>query len=174
MQNISELERRITTALERIGRGLEGLSAATAPEPAAVDAALPLDLAANSEVAQLTEALDEERMANAQLNERLRVLAEQAEHRKAKIAAKVAELTDHIASQAAELATLRETVTRLSDELAASRASAQHRVVELAPDTAALQTELQALRDARATEAADLADIVAALNPLIEEASANA
>ncbi len=38
----------------------------------------------------------------------------------------------------------------------------------------ALLAELDALRAARAAEAAELSEIVAALNPLIEEAAANA
>ena len=115
MQQISELERRITAALERIGRGVEGLTAANA----APSAMLP-----ESEFAKLNDVLDEERMANAQLNERLRV------HR--------------------------------------------DREVALANQVTDLTAQLAALQAARTEEAAELADILAALNPLIEEANRHA
>jgi hypothetical protein len=122
MQEIAELERRITAALERIGRGVEGLTAA---------AATPSAMLPESEFARLNDALDEERMANAQLNERLRIHRD----REATLAAEVADLTEQLAGREAEL-----------DEL----------------------------RAARGAEAAELADIVSALTPLIEEAAQNA
>lgn len=122
MQQISELERRITAALERIGRGVEGLTAANA----APSAMLP-----ESEFAKLNDVLEEERMANAQLNERLRVHRD----REVALANQVTDLTAQLASCTAELA---------------------------------------ALQAARSEEAAELADILAALNPLIEEANRNA
>jgi hypothetical protein len=130
MQNIAELERRITAALERIGRGVETLKVhlpIPSDEPTAM---LP-----ESDFAALNELLDEERMLNAQLNERLRVVHQKDEAEKQR-------LVDQIASLTAE-------VTRQSDEIAT-------------------------LQAARASEADELAEVIAALNPLIEEASANA
>jgi septal ring factor EnvC (AmiA/AmiB activator) len=123
MQNIAELERRITAALERIGRGVETLKVhlpIPSDEPTAM---LP-----ESDFAALNELLDEERMLNAQLNERLRVVHQKDEAEKQR-------LVDQIASLTAEVA---------------------------------------ALTAARAAEADELAEVIAALNPLIEEASANA
>ena len=56
MSEIAELERRITAALDRIGTGVDGLAEA----------------AANSdEITALNEALEAERVANAQLEERV-------------------------------------------------------------------------------------------------------
>jgi hypothetical protein len=162
MQDIATLERRITVALERIGRGLEGLSAAAVP-------AVAVDTTPDAETTNLTEALEEERMANAQLNERLRVVGEKSEHRKIEMTAQIAALTAQIADQAEELATLRATVARLTEEVQAGVADSSAR-----PDIAAMQAELQNLRDARAVEAAELAEIVSALDPLIEEVSAHA
>ena len=61
MTDITELEGRITAALERIGSGVQALSAVP-PEPEAA----PVD---EGEIARLREALDIEKEANAQLEE---------------------------------------------------------------------------------------------------------
>ena len=131
MQEIAELEKRITAALERIGRGLEGMAVAPAEPPSAM---LP-----ESDFARLNDALEEERMANAQLAERLRVHRD----REAALAAELAELTARVQAEAAERDAERD-------------------------------AELSGLRAERAGEAAELADILSALNPLIEEAARNA
>ena len=123
MQNIAELERRITAAVERIGRGVETLKS-TLPTPSDQ----PTAMLPESDFAALNELLDEERMLNAQLNERLRVVHQKDDAEKQR-------LVDQIASLTAEVA---------------------------------------ALNAARAAEADELAEVIAALNPLIEEASANA
>jgi hypothetical protein len=123
MQNIAELERRITAALERIGRGVETLKS-TLPTPSDQ----PTAMLPESDFAALNELLDEERMLNAQLNERLRVVHQKDDAEKQR-------LVDQIASLTAEVA---------------------------------------ALNAARTAEADELAEVIAALNPLIEEASANA
>jgi hypothetical protein len=100
MQDILELERRITAAMERITYGVERLGGggagvgAPGAEPATGDAA--------ARIAHLTEALDEERMTNAQLNERLRVLREKAGQGSDEV---VADLQAKLATQADELAT---------------------------------------------------------------------
>lgn len=136
MQDIAELERRITAAMERITNGVDRLSAAG---PSA---------ASGAEITRLTEALDEERMANAQLNERIRVLRERLTgHAATEDPAPEAEaLTARIAAQDEELGTLRRVLAEAGKEIAA-------------------------LRAARTAEAAELADITAALEPLVQEAS---
>lgn len=106
MQEIAELERRITAALERIGRGVDILAAPPAAPPSAM---LP-----ESDFARLNDALEEERMANAQLAERLRVHRD----REAALAGQLAELTARFEAQAAELAGLREERAGEAAELA--------------------------------------------------------
>jgi chromosome segregation ATPase len=166
MQQIAELERRITAALERIGRGVDVLSAPVLPSPTAgIDP---------EEVAQLNEALDEERMANAQLSERLRAVRDKEAETKAALNARIADLTRQDEERGAELNRLRRTVAHLTDELSTLRATAQSGLSDPAQINRALLAELEALRATRATEAAELADIVAALNPLIEEARTHA
>jgi chromosome segregation ATPase len=144
MQDILELERRITAAMERITYGVEQLVGGTAgvgapsAEPATGDAA--------ARIAHLTEALDEERMTNAQLNERLRVLREKAGQGSDEA---VADLQAKLATQADELATLRRVLAEAGREIAS-------------------------LRAARTAEAEELAEIVTALDPLVTAASPEA
>jgi chromosome segregation ATPase len=164
MQQIAELERRITAALERIGRGVDGLAA----QPGPITGIDPED------VARLNEALDEERMANAQLSERLRAVRDKEAETKAALNARIADLTRQDEERGAELNRLRRTVAHLTDEISALRATAQSGLADPAQINRALLAELSALRATRAAEAAELADIVAALNPLIEEARTHA
>ena len=171
MQQIAELERRITAALERIGRGVETLAAPKAvPQGGVQDAGL----ADHAEIARLSEALDEERMANAQLNERLRVLRDKDNEAQAGVAARLAESGSQIDAYGAELTRLRRTVIQLNGELGKLREAAANGVAEPQLINRAMLAELEAMRSSRASEAAELADIVAALNPLIEEARADA
>lgn len=143
MQDITDLERRITAALERIGRGIDGIATA-APPPAAlgaevVEGGLPFG------PDELQAALDEERMANAQLHERVRVLRDK---------------------EAADRQRNVETLSALHNELQGER---KDRAI-LREQIESLEQELAALRAERRAEADQITDIVAALNPLIEEA----
>jgi predicted nucleic acid-binding Zn-ribbon protein len=165
MQDIAELERRITAALERIGRGVEALGGAV-PVAGPPSAMLP-----ESDFALLNEALDEERMLNAQLNERLRVVHQKDSADKTALTEQVAALNAQLAAQSDELARLRDTVQALNGELDDLRGLAERGVTEPEHINQAMLIELQALRAARASEAEELAEIVAALNPLIEEAA---
>lgn len=169
MQDIAELERRITSALERIGRGVESLSAAVPMRSANPTAMLP-----ESDFAALNEQLDEERMLNAQLQERLRAVHQKDEAAKSALTEEVSALNAQLAAQSDELAQLRATTTALNEELAALRDVAELGVTEPEHINQAMLTELDALRASRAAEAEELSEIIAALNPLIEEAAANA
>ena len=164
MQEIAELERRITAALERIGRGVANLPTA----PVTVESELPLSMA-EAELARLTEALDEERMANAQLNERLRVVRDKEAGEKSALHTQLEDLTAQLEAQATELNRLRRTVDQVNGELADLRDVAERGVTEPEHINKAMLAELMALRAARASEAEELAQIVAALNPLIAE-----
>lgn len=146
MQDIVELERRITAAMERITRRVESMASEGADGP----------IGALEEVARLNEALDEERMANAQLNERIRVLRD----REAARAAAEPPAAPAPGPEAADLADLQAQLAAQSDEIATLR-----RVLGEAGK------EIAALRAARAAEAAELAEVVAALDPLVTEAN---
>ncbi len=168
MQEIAELERRITAALERIGRGIEGL--ATEPHTAPPSSEPPLDdalLAAN-------EALDEERMANAQLKERLRVTREKDAETRDGLTARTVELAAEVETQSDEIKMLRRQVLQLNEHIATLREAAIAGVTEPHHINRAMMTELETLRAARATEAEELADIVKTLTPLIQEVQSDA
>ena len=66
MSQIDELQRRITAAMERIGQGLDGMQVA----PAQADA---------GELDALKQTLEEEKLANAQLQERVNALHQKLE-----------------------------------------------------------------------------------------------
>lgn len=110
MQDIAELERRITAALERITKGVVGLERPAVAEGAVAGLA--------DEIARLTEALEEERMANAQLSERLRVVRDREAEARAGLEAKVAGLTAELdglnASRDAAVAEMDEIVNALN------------------------------------------------------------
>src|SRR6056297_1830026 len=71
MSEITELERRLTAAMDRIGKGLEGLSerdaAPSAPDAPAVDSDA-------EDAAKLRQDLEDERLVTAQLEERIKAL----------------------------------------------------------------------------------------------------
>ena len=133
MQEIIDLERRITAALERIAR-----SVAQSVTPHLV----PSDPAEIVAPENLQEALEEERMANAQLHERLRILRDRETVDRQSFDAEVAALKAAHATEARDLVILVDNMTR----------------------------ELTALHAERRAEAEEITDIVAALTPLIEEA----
>ncbi|MEI2686389.1 MAG: hypothetical protein V9G14_09070 [Cypionkella sp.] len=169
MQEIAELERRITAALERIGRGLEDLAESAPPV-----AASPEPSAEVGQVAALNEALDEERMANAQLQERLRVLRDKDANAQLVLNVRISELTRQSKSQSDEIKTLRRQVSQLSEHIATLQDAAISGVTEPHHINRAMMTELETLRAARATEAGELAEIVATLTPLIQEVQSDA
>lgn len=146
MQEITDLERRITAALERIGRGIDGIATGTATGATPPDARRELvegGLPFGPD--ELQAALDEERMANAQLHERVRVLRDK---------------------EAADRQRNAETVSALQIELQGERKD----MTILREQIDSLEQELATLRAERRAEADQITDIVAALNPLIEEA----
>ncbi len=78
MAELSELEKRISDALDRVGNALN------APLPAGDDG---------------SAALDEEREANAQLEARLKSVREKAEEQGLEMSAKIAELTSRLSAE---------------------------------------------------------------------------
>ncbi len=166
MPTIAELERRIATALDRIGQVLArepaGDPVAGAAEPRGDD------------VAALQEALDTERGAVAQLTERLRRVKEREVQAKADLEAQIVGLTEVRDQQGVELQRLRKTVAQLRDTLTAQNESVRAGLTEPQVINKSLLTELEALRVQRRSESAEMEAILSALTPLIEETASHA
>ena len=172
MQDITELERRITAAMDRIAAGVERRASA--------------GQGAEAEIARLTEALDEERMTSAQLNERVRVLREREAQLEAQIGTQSAVQTGPIAADefAADDRAADPAADLLQADLAAAQAQLTEAQAQLAAQNDEIATlrrvlaeagkEIAALRAARAQEAAELDDIIAALDPLLTPAPSEA
>jgi chromosome segregation ATPase len=165
MQDIAELERRITAALDRIGTGLERL-------PQAGPAMMQTD-AGTKDTARLQAALDEERMVNAQLNERLRAVKEKEALQRAELDEKCQRLTRQLDTQGLELQRMRKTAVQLREQLREIR-EAQLGDVDPHLINKSMLSELEALRATRQTEMAEMEELIAELSPLLDEAPAHA
>lgn len=131
MQDLVELERRITRALERIGVAAEGLQGR----------------------ARESRAVEEERDVNAQLAERLRVVKEKSGQRIAALEQEVAHLTE-------QLDTLRAAAGELHEQLSQMRGdTAPAEVESLRALRASDRAELDAVLAALATHVAQAEEV---------------
>ncbi len=170
MSQIEELHGRITAAMERIGVGVSAMAEreiTAAPDP------------------MLAQALEEEQLANAQLQERLRLLkarhADELAALRADLenAAEVQTLRAELAAQGDAMRRLDTDVQRLraaNDQLrqsnAALRAANESGVGEPELINQAMQAELEGLRAARATDVAEIGAVLAKLEPLLAGSAA--
>ena len=162
MQDLGELERRISAALERIGQGLDVL---TAPQEE-VEPPPPPD---TTEIDGLRVQLQEERFANAQLLERLRALKERDASQQAQVQEKMEKLTRQLDVQGLELQRMRRTTIGLRDQLRQLREAQAAGLAEPHLINKAMLTELEALRATRLIEIAELDEIAAALDDHLTE-----
>ncbi|MES2542159.1 MAG: hypothetical protein V4583_16490 [Pseudomonadota bacterium] len=161
MQDITELEKRITAALERIGKGVDRLSSQSRAAAAATPATPGTD-------ATLRAQLEEEKSLTAQLQARLR--AASARESKGDLQEKVDRLTQELDVKGLELQRMRRVNASLREQLEALRTAAASGVTEPQLINKAMQTELETLRATRLTEIAEMDEILAALEPHLTEA----
>jgi len=157
MSDISELERRITAALDRAAQALDRLGGAGASD-GGVDAAA------------LADELEAERVANAQLEERVRAIKEKQETMVAGLEGQVARLTAQVESRDGALSRTKavgEELRRSNQALREANASA---VADPDLVNASLQAELEAVRAARSADRSEMDDILATLDPVLKEA----
>lgn len=169
MDDIAELERRISVALSRIGQGVEALGSSGATGPVDGDASPVATLAdgvAEAEIARLNEALDEERMLTAQLNERLRVVRDKDASGALALQAENDRLTKLLDVQGLEMQRLKKTVTSLREQMRLLNEAQIEGQIEPHLINRAMLTELEALRATRSAETAELDELIAALDPL--------
>lgn len=160
MNDIAELERRITAALERIGLGLDHLGDGMPALPVAGESA---------EAARLTAALEDERSANAQLTERVKAIREKQEAVVGALERRVEDLSGQLDSAVEELKRLKEANAELAEANRALTEASGEGVMEPHLINRSMRVELEALRAARAAEIAEMDEILSELRPLIGE-----
>jgi HPt (histidine-containing phosphotransfer) domain-containing protein len=158
MQEISGLEKRITAALERIGKGVDRLGHPQKPAPNS----------AGATEAALRAQLDDEKALTTQLQDRLRAAKEREP--KGDLQDKIDRLTQQLDVQGLELQRMRRTAAALREQLAALRDAQTAGLVEPHLLNKAMATELDALRALRLSEVAEIDEILAALDPHVAEA----
>lgn len=152
MSDIEELQRRITAAMDQVAFGLEKLGPATAAGPDA----------------ETLKALEEERTANAQLEERVRSLRARAEDEEVKLRSQIDRAQARISELDVELQRVRRANSQLADACAALRAANAEGVGEAHLINKTMLAELEALRAARAADVAEADAILSSLTPLLE------
>ena len=170
MSQIEEYQTRIVAAMERIGAGVAALDAQGSQDTGAAEA--------------LSAQLDEEKQANAQLEERLTALISKHEAelatQKAELdmSAEIEALKSGQAGQAEVMARLDMDVQRLrqaNDQLresnAALRTANEQGVGEPHLINSAMLAELESLRATRATDSAEVSAVLAKLGPLLAGAT---
>lgn len=168
MDEITELERRMTAALERIGVGLDAIvakaptgSQATASGPASGPAA------GDDDVAGLAAALEAERSANAQLNERVRAIRERQETTVATLERRIEQMTRQLDTQGIELSRMKKANIGLRESLRGLRGAQEGGITDAHLINKSMLAELEALRASRTAEMAEMAEILDELAPLI-------
>ena len=172
MSDITELERRITAALDRIGTGLDGL-AASAPAGPDAETLAKLD-AAEARNAELSQALSDEKLANAQLEVRMKNVRETADRHSSAMDIQASEQQQTTAKLDNELQRLR----RAAEDLRASNIGLREGLERGLSDphliNKAMLAELETLRATRSVEIAQADAVLAALEPLVKRAALEA
>lgn len=152
MKQIEDLQGRILAAMDRIGVGVSALDQArSAAEAKAVEAA---------DTSALEQALDEERVANAQLTERVKVLRARTKELEEQVPAAAPDNSADIAAMQAELELLR------NEAANAPQAEALKQEVER------LKSQLESAANSAATEKETLEDRIEQLESANAELTA--
>lgn len=167
MSDISELERRIAAGLDRIRAGLDGLRAPEAAAPAPVATGDP-------DHAALQQQLEDERTANAQLEERVKALKDRLDGRLADLERQVEQARGRATRMDRELQRLRQVNAELRDINSQLRDAVAREVSEPHLVNKAMLAELEALRAARAADVAELDQVMGELTGLLNEEAGNA
>lgn len=155
MSEIDELQRRITAAMDRIATGVGGLAQSGGGDSAALESAL-----------------EDEKLANAQLTERLRALKDRYDAAVADAKSEAETAQNRLTDLDLELQRLRQANDQLRQSNAALRTANEEGVGEPHLINKAMMAELEALRAARAADVAEASSIIGALTPLLDQADA--
>ncbi|MEE9387751.1 MAG: hypothetical protein V3U96_04010 [Paracoccaceae bacterium] len=155
MGDVAELENRITAALDRIGVGLDAIGKSeTGGDSGAV--------------AKLKAALEAEKTANSQLEERVTAIKEKQEKLVAGLEGEVAKLRKELASHDGAVQKVKQTNLRLRENNRALRDANKQGVGDAELINTGMVAELDALRVSRETDRAELDAILLDLKPLVE------
>lgn len=188
MSEIAQFETRISAALDRIRAAAEAAGADVAPDtaqaqaaegqadrvadqPATPDAsATPEATAApETEVAELRRQLDEERTANAQLEERVKTLKHRQDGKLNDLESAVAAGRKRAAKMDRELQRLRQVNAELREINDQLRRAVEAGISEPHLVNKAMMAELDALRATRAADAAEMDAILGELRPILQQ-----
>lgn len=164
MSELDQLESRLVQALDRIRAGV----AAKAAQPAPI---VP-DASADDPSAQITELeqrLEEERMANAQLEERVRGLKERQDTRIAELEAEVEFEKNRAGVLDADLQGLRQSTADMEELVSKLRVALAKGLDDVELVNRAALAELDALKAIRKADRTEIEAILAELEPVIEE-----
>ncbi len=155
MSEIEEYQRRISAALDRIGRQLDAQSEADDAQT----------------VAELQRALDDEKLANEQLEERVKALKESKEAMATEIDDVRAQSTQALAKLDRQLQSLRQANEQLRQNNTALRIANSEGVGEAHLINKSMMAELESLRASREADRAETDAVMAELQALIDSAS---
>ncbi len=158
MNDISELERRISAALLRIAHGLD--AAPVVPAPEVRGAEVPPDL---------LEELESERLVNAQLSERVRVIKEKQETMVGVLEGRLARMAEQLDAIGLEFQRMKKTNIALRENNRVLREALENGVGDAHLINKSMMAELEALRSSRMAEMVELDEVLAELRPLVEE-----
>ncbi|MGB0903048.1 hypothetical protein [Halocynthiibacter sp.] len=150
---IAALEQRISAAFDRINGALGGLGNGD-----------------DTELAELTSALEDERKRNAQLEERLKVLNERQEGAMQELEERVIGFGKRSADQQRELASLHEVCDKLRENNSMLREANASGLADAGLVNGGLQAEIDMLRAQQAADRAELDAILEELRPAIATA----
>lgn len=156
MSEIEELSSRIMAAMDRVAQGIDKLDAND-----------------GAEAEELRQALDEEKQANAQLSERVRVLGERQEQTIAALEAKASDAQERVSALDIEMQKLRRANERLGNICAALRDANAEGVGEPHLINKSMMIELESIRAMRSAEMAEADQIISALTPLLNTAASD-
>lgn len=154
MSQIEELQSRITSALDRISQGLETRSGEEGADA--------------SELEALRQQLDDERIASAQLEERVKRMKDKLEAAEAETNKSMEEHRASLTALDGELQSLRRANSQLRDNNKALREANEAGVAEPHLINKAMLAELEGLRAARTADRAEADAVMGELNRLLQ------
>ncbi len=155
MTDISELEGRITAALDRIGQGLETLG----PKPEA---------SLEEQMTALKASLEDEKTANAQLQERVKSVKSKQKDKILNLTAEVERLRGEVDTGDASITRMRQVSSELRMNNKALREAVSAGVADPELINQSMMAELETLRAAQAADRAELDAILSELSPMIK------